>query len=77
MSSHHIGRRFTYQPPHGDQAERYERIRTAAGDLATLLVELCPASDELDQAVTHIDYAVMRANAAIARWEFAAPTPGA
>ena len=76
MSRGNIRHRFTHHPPVGDQAARYERIRTAAGDLATLLTELCPPSDELDQAVDHIDYAVMRANAAIARGDAPAAVAG-
>jgi len=62
-----IENRFTYHPPHGDQAERYEKLRAKARELAELMAELCPSSPELSRAVTHVDEAVMNANAAIAR----------
>lgn len=59
--------RFTYHPPTADQIPKYERIRDEARSFALLLEELAPDSAELDEAYTHIDIAVMRANAAIAR----------
>lgn len=62
-----IAHRFTYHPPHGDQPERYERLRAAGREFAELLAELCPSSPELSRAVAHVDEAVMNANAAIAR----------
>lgn len=62
-----VQRRFTYHPPVGDQAVRYERLRGAAPEFAALLMELCPASPERRRALDHVDYAVMTANAAIAR----------
>lgn len=62
-----IPARFTYHPPHGDQAERYERLRGGAREFAELLAELCPSSPELTRAVNAVDDAVMLANAAIAR----------
>lgn len=62
-----IPNRFTYHPPHGDQAQRYEQLRAAGRGFAELLAELCPSSPELSRAVGHVDEAVMNANAAIAR----------
>ncbi|WP_236241173.1 hypothetical protein [Streptomyces sp. CC228A] len=62
-----IPNRFTYHPPHGDQAQRYERLRAAGREFAELLAELCPSSSELSRAVAHVDEAVMNANAGIAR----------
>ncbi|MFJ2174318.1 hypothetical protein ACIOHE_15570 [Streptomyces sp. NPDC087851] len=59
--------RFTYHPPVGDQAERYEQIRAGGRTFAELLAELCPSSPELTRAVNAVDDAVMLANAAIAR----------
>jgi hypothetical protein len=57
---------FTYHPPKGDQAKRYEQIRTAALEFATLVVGLTPSSADQTVAVRHIRDAVMCANAAIA-----------
>ncbi|MFF7023065.1 hypothetical protein ACFY97_18930 [Streptomyces klenkii] len=62
-----IPNRFSYHPPTGDQPQRYERIREAGQRFVQLLAELCPSSPELSRAVTHVDEAVMNANAAIAR----------
>ena len=62
-----IENRFTYHPPQADQVERYERLRSAGREFAKLLADLCPPSRELSRAVTHVDEAVMNANAAIAR----------
>ncbi|MGW6603337.1 Acb2/Tad1 domain-containing protein [Streptomyces sp. NPDC055036] len=59
--------RFTYHPPQPGQADRYEQIRAGGLALAQLLAELCPSSPELSRAITHIDEAVMNANAAVAR----------
>lgn len=60
---------FTYHRPFGDQAERYEEIRLQGKMIAIILVSLCPPSRELSMALSHIDEAVMCANAAIARNE--------
>lgn len=62
-----IENRFTYHAPHGDQPERYQQIRAAAGQYAQLLAELCPGSQELTRALNDVDDSVMHANAAIAR----------
>ncbi|MFE7128967.1 hypothetical protein [Streptomyces sp. NPDC057617] len=62
-----IQTRFTYQPPQPGQPERYEQIRAAGRAFAELLAEQCPSSPELSRAITHIDEAVMNANAAVAR----------
>lgn len=60
---------FTYHPPKGDQAERYERLRNGGRDLANLAASLCPPSRELSLAMTNLEQAIMWANAAIARNE--------
>jgi hypothetical protein len=60
---------FTYHPPKGDQAQRYQRIREKAKEFALLIVELTPASREQSLALTELEYASMMANAAIARNE--------
>ena len=64
-----IQNNFKYHPPLPNQPERYTRIRAAAGELAMLLATNCPASRELSLALTHLEDAVMWANAAIARNE--------
>lgn len=64
-----IERRFTYHPPKGDQATRYSEIRRHAHDLARTVDDLAPDSREKSLAVTHLEDAVMWANAAIARNE--------
>lgn len=65
-----IEKRFTYHSPKDDtQTERYEYIRERAKDLATAFVRICPDSRELSLAITHLEEAVMWANASIARNE--------
>ena len=64
-----IETRFKHHPPSGDQAERYERIRAEALSLAVTINELVPESREKALALTHLEQAVMFANAAIARRE--------
>jgi hypothetical protein len=61
--------RFSYHAPKGDQAERYEHIRAEALRYARLINENTPASREQSLALTHLEDAVMWANAAIARNE--------
>lgn len=66
-----IERRFTYHPPQPEknQPERYALIRARAKSLAELIVAETPESREQSMAVTHLEEAVMWANAAIARNE--------
>ena len=64
-----IAVRFTYHPPVGDQKDRCEQISKGAKAFATTLFTLCPESREKDLALTHLDEAVMQANASIARRE--------
>lgn len=64
-----LANRFTYHPPKGDQATRYEMIRDAAHNFAALVNEKCPDSREKSLAMTHLEDAVMWANASIARNE--------
>jgi hypothetical protein len=61
--------RFTYHAPKGDQTERYEIIRKQASELAVKIAHLTPKSREQSLAFTHLEEAVMWANAAIARNE--------
>lgn len=61
--------RFTYHPPKDDQPARYEAIRAKALELALLIVNSTRHSREQSTALTHLESAVMFANAAIARNE--------
>ena len=61
--------RFSYHAPKPGQPETYQRIREVAHDLARVVNEKCPESREKSLAFTHIENAVMWANAAIARHE--------
>jgi hypothetical protein len=61
-----IRNRFSYHPPNGNQKMRYELIRAGAHAFAVLLVSHCPDSRELSLAMTHLQQAMMFANAAIA-----------
>lgn len=69
MDAKDLENRFTYHPPKADQALRYEMIRDRAHNLAAFINEKCPDSREKSLAVTHLEDAVMWANAAIARNE--------
>lgn len=64
-----IEKSFTYHPPKNDQPKRYVAIRDKARELAELIAELTPGSREQSLAITHLESAVMFANAAIARNE--------
>jgi len=57
---------FSYHPPVGDQAQRYEQIRAAGKVFAEKLVELCPPSADRTAAIRKIREAVYSANASIA-----------
>ncbi len=59
--------RFMHHPPVGDQAKRFEQIRTACCDLAKLIRDLTPCCPEQSLAINAVDQAMMWANAAIAR----------
>jgi hypothetical protein len=64
-----LDKRFSYHPPITDQAVRYQDIRSAAWEFAALIMRDCPDSRERATSLTHLDAAVMFANAAIARNE--------
>jgi hypothetical protein len=61
--------RFTYHPPKNNQAARYETLRSQAKELAYAIDGACPDSREKSLALTHLEEAVMWANASIARNE--------
>lgn len=71
MSDEQIENTFSYHPPFGNQAIRYERIRAEAKAFALTLQRSCPESREKSLALTNLQQAVMFANAAIAINEFA------
>ncbi len=69
ISVEEIEKRFSYHAPKGDQLERYEVLRSAAKQYAHLIARLTPPSREQSLALTHLEEAVMMANASIARNE--------
>jgi hypothetical protein len=64
-----LDNRFEYHAPKDDQVARYGTIRAKARELALVIAQNTPLSREQALALTHLDTAVMFANAAIARNE--------
>lgn len=64
-----LTKRFTHHPPKDDQPARYTLVRGAGHELAKLIVATTPASREQSLALTHLEEAIMWANASIARNE--------
>lgn len=64
-----LRRRYHYHPPHGDQAERYAKVRDNVFACAAACVMMTPACDEQDRALDALDQAMFLFNAAIARNE--------
>ena len=64
-----IDNAFTYHPPKGDQAERYELLRSAGRSFAALILGYTPRSREQALALTKLEEAIMWSNAAISRSE--------
>lgn len=64
-----IDHRFTYHPPTGDQPALYTELRDRFRSLAQLVREVTPGGREQSLAITHLEQAVMWANAGIARGE--------
>ena len=58
---------FTYHPPQGSQAARYQELRDAGKSLALKVTQLCPNGRERSTALTKLEEAIMWANAGIAR----------
>ncbi len=69
MNNEEIDRRFSYHAPKGDQAARYENLRSYGRELAVHINTLCPDSREKSLAITALEEAIMWANASIARRE--------
>ena len=65
---------YTYHPPHSDQPERYDTLRTNAKTFAKLIDSCCPDSPEKTTAIRKLQECVMFANASIAINESAPPT---
>jgi len=66
MTEEQIANIFMYHAPKEGQAERYTLLRQYARELALRINEHCPDSREKSLAITHLQQAVMWANAAIA-----------
>ena len=66
---HRLENDFIYHPSTTDQIRRYEIIREKAREYAEMFMVFCPPSRELSLALSHLEEAVMWANAAIARHE--------
>lgn len=62
-----ISNRFTYHAPTEQQIKKYGSLRTRGKELAFLIEDLCPDSEEKTTALTRLDEVIMHANAAIAR----------
>lgn len=69
MDQADIQNRFTYHPPKDGQPAKYEKLRFNGRNLADMINECCPDSREKSLAITHLENAIMWANAAIARNE--------
>lgn len=67
MDQNDLDNRFTYHPPRGDKASRYEQLRAAARNFAEVINDLAPDGREKSLAITAAEQAVMWANAAVAR----------
>lgn len=68
MDNLDLDNRFTYHPPRDhEQADKYVYLRKTARLLAGDIDSMCPDSREKSLAITHLEEAVMWANAAIAR----------
>lgn len=61
--------RYSYHPPKGDQAVRYEQIRAKVLETAKFVRDLTPCCPEQARAFNALDEVMFLANAAIARTE--------
>ena len=57
---------FSYHTPKGDQPQRYQAIRDAAKNLASVICASSPAGPDQTAAIRKLRECVMTANAAIA-----------
>ena len=58
---------YKYHFPKEGQNEKYEALREKGKELAIMIAEMVPAGREQDVAFTHVETAIMWANAGIAR----------
>lgn len=58
---------FSYHSPTPEQLPKYQAIREAALNLATVIVENSPSSADQTAAIRKVSEAMMTGNAAIAR----------
>ena len=63
----YINRCLTYHPPKPERRNDFDQLRTVAQIFATTVFTVCPAGRERALALTALEDAVSRANAAIAR----------
>lgn len=63
----YIADRYTYHPPTEAQVVKYTSLRTRVKELAFLIEEVCPDSEEKAAAFASLDLTLMNANASIAR----------
>lgn len=73
MATPDLEHRFTYHPPKDGQAEIYQALRAIALNFARTIDQQCPDSREKSLALTHLEQAVMWANASIARRQWWLP----
>jgi hypothetical protein len=67
ISREELVKHFKYHPPKDDeQKTRYEQVRRRGYEAAVAIVEETPESREQSLALTHLEQAIMWANAAIA-----------
>ena len=69
MSPEQIENNFIYHAPKDGQTEKYQEIRDKLKEAAILINDACPESREKSLAFTHLENAMMWANASIARNE--------
>jgi hypothetical protein len=67
MTDQEIQRRFTYHKPDAERADRHEMMRDAFKGVARFVSDMTPEGREQSLAMTHLEQALMWANAAIAR----------
>lgn len=69
MTPEQIDNNFIYHAPKEGQTEKYQEIRDKLKEAAYLINASCPESREKSLAFTHLENAMMWANASIARNE--------
>jgi hypothetical protein len=67
MTPDDLRNRFAYHAPDDEKRKAHERVRELLHDTAAEINDLVPAGREQSLAVTHLEDAMMWANAGIAR----------